>query len=144
MQGEVALTVETRPARAAGQVRHGAWRLQLSYDDTPLTPGAPRLTATAALLRADGTDVTASQPPAAWTWRQASGLSMRAGYGAVTVDTDGAASAVSVCPRGVSLSLSGTSRPACQDLAAGVEVTVLLASGERLSQRVQAGLPGTE
>lgn len=146
-QGEVALTLLHPPtARNAtsGQAPDCALRLQLTYADTPLTPGVPRVTATAAVLRGDGTDITASLPSSAWTWRQACGLSMRAGYGAVTVDTEGQGHAVCVCPQGASVSVSGTSRAACQTMASGVEVNVLLASGERLSQRFQLGLAGLE
>lgn len=146
-QGEVALTLsQPLAARNATSVQapDSALRLQLTYADTPLTPGVPRVTATAAVLRGDGTDITASVPPSAWTWRQASGLSMRAGYGAVTVDTEGQGHAVCVCPQGASVSVSGTSRAACQTMASGVEVTVLLASGERLSQRFQLGPAGLE
>ncbi|WP_459569484.1 hypothetical protein [Cupriavidus sp. 8B] len=146
-QGEVALTLRhpsvSRNALAS-QAPDCAFRLQLTYADAPLTPGATRVTATAAVLRADGTDITASLPPSAWTWRQACGLSMRAGYGAVTVDTEGQGRAVCVCPRGASVSLSGNSRAACQAMALGVEVTVVLGNGERLSQCFQPGLAGLE
>src|SRR5438445_8292125 len=91
-RGEVALTARkpaTSPDSAPGLPQTGALRLQLSYADTPLTPGATRVTATAAVLQCDGTDITADFAPSAWTWRQASGLAMRAGYGAVSVDTEG-------------------------------------------------------
>jgi len=146
-QGEVALTARepaTAPHSARGQPRTGALCLRLSYADTPLTPGATRVTATAAVLQCDGTDITASVAPSAWTWRQAPGLSMRAGYGAVSVDTEGQVRSVGVCPQGRSLSLSGTSRSACQDMASGVEVSVLLGNGERLVQHFQPGLAGLE
>lgn len=146
-QGEVALTLLHPPTArnaASGQAPDCAHRLQLTYADTPLTPGATRITATAAVLRGDGTDITASLPASAWTWRQACGLSMRAGYGAVTVDTEGQGHAVCVSPQGASVSLSGTSRAACLTMVSGVEVSVLLGSGERLSQRCQLGLAGLE
>ncbi|WP_420994856.1 hypothetical protein ACKI2N_020965 [Cupriavidus sp. 30B13] len=144
MQGKAALTTAPAPDSRAALARHSAPRLHLRYSDVPLTPGTPRLTVTAALLREDGTDITDTLPPAAWSWRPASGIAMRAGYGAVTVDPEGEAHAISVCPRGTSLSLSGTSHADCRSPVAGIEVTVQLPGGERLSQRVQPALAGLE
>ncbi|MDF3839305.1 hypothetical protein P3W85_41170, partial [Cupriavidus basilensis] len=145
--GKEALTRQLRAARQgvhAGPAPASGYRLQLTCADTPLTPATARFTATATVVQGDGTDITATLAPSAWRWRRASGLSMRAGHGAVTVDMEGSARTVCVCPLGISLSLSGTSRAACRALAAEIEVVVLLGNGERLSQRLEAGLAELE
>ncbi|WP_454724533.1 MULTISPECIES: hypothetical protein [Cupriavidus] len=137
MQGKAALTTAAPPDGPATAAHQGTGRLRLRYCDAPLTPGTPRLTVTATLLHDDGTDITDTFPPSAWSWHPASGIAMRAGYGAVTVDAEGQAYAISVCPRGTSLSLSGTSLATGCTPVAGMEVTVLLASGEPLSHIIQ-------